>query len=990
MVFRRGFWLSVLVVLALSMPLWQTLSSWAYPYTPLPYQPGFTDGKVLSGAAVDYASPTLADLDGDGNLDIVIGGRDAMVYAVDSDGVLLWQFDAAAALNAVAPIAGTSRIDSAVAVGDLDGNGQIEVVIAASAEAGHLSGYNGGVVVLNRLGVLQPGWPQLSLDHGTPESRDGYMEGFYSSPALGDLDGDGDLEIVAGSWDMRVYAWHHDGSLVKGWPRFAFDSVWSSPALADLDRDGRLEVIIGVDAHDPGIGGYLHVFRYDATEMPGFPKGIDQTIYSSPAIADLNGDGWLDIVVGTGNYYAGAEYAVYAWDRLGNALPGWPAATGGYVLGAPSVGDIDGDSQPEVVVGCNDGKAYAFNGNGSAVSGWPVTVQDNLGNTGPLNYSSPVLANFDADAAPEVFINHFCDTVVLDGNGTYLTHVGNSGASGKPNMYMLYAWCLGTTPAVADIDQDGYLEIVRAGGQGQPAGGGNALLYVWESDRTPATTVWPMFRHDAMHHATYQPGVELRARVVSHTLPEIMVPGESRTAQIVLENTGTVAWTSSASHRLGAASADPFAPNARVDLAPGESVEPGQRKTFTITLQAPATPGFYETAWRMLRDGSGWFGQSAFLRIKVGNEPAFYVLSKVNSGSGGVYAGGLASALVAPAFDNWPAAKGFGFLHDFRGYQFLDTAGGVWQGGSAQAIGGHGLIPYAQEVLIGRNDTTYYVIDGYGNVTYGAGTYPFSPAPPTFAQSVIRSAALTADNRGIYTLEGNGNVYTGGNAPTLTPATPNFGADIAKRIKLTANGAGYYVLDAYGRIWTGGAAPAIAPNYAYHVDEDWARDFELTADGQGYYLLDKEGNIYTGGTAVPPTINLTPVWTGQNVALDLAVADSRILETTYLSVSPASLGFLSLPDESREYSLRLTTVGFELAVTWSASESMPWLSMSAVSGISPATLTLSVDTAGLAVGTYTGVITFSSPDVENSPVEVTVQLVVASVLYEVYLPLVLR
>ena len=94
--------------------------------------------------------------------------------------------------------------------------------------------------------------------------------------------------------------------------------------------------------------------------MKGFPKVIDQTIYSSPAIADLDGDGWLDIVAGTGNFYAGRGYAVYAWDRAGNPLPGWPVATGGYVISVPSVGDIDGDGQPEVIVGCNDGKVYAF------------------------------------------------------------------------------------------------------------------------------------------------------------------------------------------------------------------------------------------------------------------------------------------------------------------------------------------------------------------------------------------------------------------------------------------------------------------------------------------------------------------------------------------------------------------------------------------------------------------------------------------------------
>ncbi|NIV40099.1 MAG: hypothetical protein GWN58_65055, partial [Anaerolineae bacterium] len=53
--------------------------------------------------------------------------------------------------------------------------------------------------------------------------------------------------------------------------------------------------------------------------------------------------------------------------------------------------------------------------------------------------------------------------------------------------------------------------------------------------------------------------------------------------------------------------------------------------------------------------------------------------------------------------------------------------------------------------------------------------------------------------------------------------------------------------------------------------------FELTDNELGYYLLDREGRIHTGGMAVPPTQNLTPVWAGQDMALDLVVVDSRAL-----------------------------------------------------------------------------------------------------------------
>ena len=111
-----------------------------------------------------------------------------------------------------------------------------------------------------------------------------------------------------------------------------------------------------------------------------------------------------------------------------------------------------------------------------SVPGFPVIVYDNLGNTAALNYSSPVLANFDGDPEPEIWINHFCDTIVFDKDGTQLTHTEAYGASDKPTMYMFYAWCLANTPAVGDIDNDGKLEIVRGGGNDQANGWQRAAL----------------------------------------------------------------------------------------------------------------------------------------------------------------------------------------------------------------------------------------------------------------------------------------------------------------------------------------------------------------------------------------------------------------------------------------------------------------------------------------------------------------------------------
>lgn len=966
----------------------------AWPMDPLSDQPGFEGGKVLQGAAA-ASSIVLADLNGDIQEEIIVGGSDGWVYAVLSDGTLLWQFSAGDAISAAARSPGGGRIEATPAVADLDGDGWNEVVVAIVPPSDKLVNHNGGIVVLDHSGVLQPGWPQLTLDN----TQDGFAEGVFSSPSVGDLDGDGDLEIVAGSWDMHVYAWHHDGQLVDGWPRFTAETVFSSPAIADLDDDGHFEVIIGLESHEyPPMnlldGGYLYVYRGDGSVLSGFPKYIEQTIDSSPAIGDLDGDGALDIVVGTGTWFAEKGYAIYAWDRYGNPLSGWPVSTGGYVLSSPSLGDIDGDGLPEVIVGCNDGKIYAFNADGTRVLGWPVVLSDNFGNPGSVSWASPVLANFDSDPLPEVFINHWCDTVVLDGDGTYLTHIGDT-PDGKPTIWMGNVWCPHTTPAVGDIDKDDKLEIIRAGGD-DLYNQGNLLLRVWESDRTPASVTWPMFRYDSAHYALFRQAPETDAEVISHTLPKIMAPGTSHRAYITLKNTGTDPWLEASFDRLAALPNDPLAVETRAYLDSGESISPGQQKIFSVTLQAPDALGYYTTEWRMIREGEAFFGRSVVQRVKVGNEPSFYVLYRNEEGSsnasGGVYAGGLALSVSAPlGLENWWVVQSLGFVPQRPNQYFiLDSYGTIWCGGNRDCFGSHA--PWgieAQEILMLDHGKSFYVLDKYGNIYNGYGAYSISPLPLTFSDPIIRSAALTPDERGIYVLDGYGNVHTGGTAPTLSPTTPNFDADIAQRIKLTADGTGYYVLDAYGRVWNGGTATTIETNYEPHIGEDWARDFELTADGQGYYLLDKEGNIYTGGTAVTPTVNLPPVWPGQDVAVDLAVADSRVLKAPMLAVTPGQLAFMTIPGQTRSAALQISNAG-DGTLNWSADSDQDWLTVTPESGSAPAALTISVDPASLLVGSYEATITIDSEEAANSPISIPVHLYVVETIYPIYLPLVSR
>jgi hypothetical protein len=126
----------------------------------------------------------------------------------------------------------------------------------------------------------------------------------HSSPAIGDIDGDGRVEAVVGGGDVyhhgdgkRVFAWHvDDGSTVAGWPVTTGGVTNSSPALGDVTGDGVPEVAIGSG------DGILRVIRGNGqmywTRQLRFINSPGHAILASPIIADMNGDGRNDVGVG--------------------------------------------------------------------------------------------------------------------------------------------------------------------------------------------------------------------------------------------------------------------------------------------------------------------------------------------------------------------------------------------------------------------------------------------------------------------------------------------------------------------------------------------------------------------------------------------------------------------------------------------------------------------------------------------------------------------
>lgn len=265
------------------------------------------------------------------------------------------------------------------------------------------------VTVYKGDGTVYPGWPRM-INH-VPAS----------SAAVGDITGDGHPEIIAESYSS-LYAWHANGDTVAGFPFNMPNSdvnSYSSPVLADLDGDNNREIVFGT--HVLGGGGYVYALKNNGTILTGWPKYTPYWIYSPPAVGFIDGDNVLDIAIGDGGGTISGSpiFKLYAWNKNGVALTGFPVTGLWSINDQPVIADIDNDNISEIIIDDNTtqsgmGKYLAFNHNGTLVSGWPIFT------TGTSFFHTPCLLDIDN--------NNILDIIGAGTEGT--------GSSAYTNLYL--------------------------------------------------------------------------------------------------------------------------------------------------------------------------------------------------------------------------------------------------------------------------------------------------------------------------------------------------------------------------------------------------------------------------------------------------------------------------------------------------------------------------------------------------------------------------
>ncbi len=417
------------------------------------------------------------------------------------------------------------------AIADLDGDGTVEIVVAS---------LSGQLTVWHADGTVMDGFPLMLPMDNIPYTEPGFEldYGMFAAPVLEDLDGDGSYEIILAAMDQHIHVYRTDGSVQPGFPvllrhvnqqgESEGTRIVSTPAVGDIDGDGLPDIIAATN-EEPGSStrysvayavypdGNLHAGGAIHDGWPIYARGafngdllpyVGEGAPGCPALADMDGDGTLELAffsIGDSGYVYntsdGSEYL-----KLANVVNDFGAksnaseeAFAACTINSPSFGDMDNDGVLDLAMG-SAGWAYAegmldggrrhdhdhlislwSGADGAFFKGFPQVMED------MQFFMNPAIADLDGDGMAEV----------LNGSGGFMVHAFNIEGE-EPAGWPKFTgqWLLGS-PALGDIDGDGYLDVLT--------GTRNGWLYAWNTEvlAADANIQWANMHHDLRNTGNY-------------------------------------------------------------------------------------------------------------------------------------------------------------------------------------------------------------------------------------------------------------------------------------------------------------------------------------------------------------------------------------------------------------------------------------------------------------------------------------------------------
>ena len=360
-----------------------------------------------------------------------------------------------------------------ISVGDIDGDGNNEVVCAADKRSGIRHGFIWAFHFESGADVV--GWP---VDLGDIHEMDMVLGNFDDNPL--------DLEIAVGfvytfgGDELTVHVLDGDGTVLNGWPQsvdinFLSQVYLSAGNIDNLDSD---EIVIACHK-TTYYQSPIYVFHSNGQLASGWPIQGNGPFVSPAVLCNLDGDNDHEVVAATVN--AGHAGRIYAWKPNGTTVSGWPAPYNAFDL---SVGDLDSDDQPEIIASYSNNDYWAdhlavINRHGTKLLSKQLIVR-----------TAATLGNADYDTDSEIIIPSWDgDLHVMDIDGQNLAGFP---VNMRPEIQ-------GYQSALGDLDGDGDIEIVQL----DPS---TDQIHAFDLKALKAQRPdWPMVRHDGRRSSFWTP-----------------------------------------------------------------------------------------------------------------------------------------------------------------------------------------------------------------------------------------------------------------------------------------------------------------------------------------------------------------------------------------------------------------------------------------------------------------------------------------------------
>ncbi len=246
--------------------------------------------------APNYSAIAVADLDGDNDREIIAGA---------SDGIYIWHHNGTP--YTANPVYGNSGylLYSSPVVCDLDRNGKKDIILAGLKKPGSGNPTEGMIFVIRQDNTAAQGW-SLMQGWGTAQTFPVAPLNLSQEVSVGDLYGDGYVEVITLGEDV-IKIWDSNGTLISSTSLPGISGVLNTPVLADVDGDDTIEILAISQAE-----GKLYAINPDGTSTLGFPLRTDNTFRRiSPCVADVDNNGKSEIIVSAVN-------KVYMWETNSN------------------------------------------------------------------------------------------------------------------------------------------------------------------------------------------------------------------------------------------------------------------------------------------------------------------------------------------------------------------------------------------------------------------------------------------------------------------------------------------------------------------------------------------------------------------------------------------------------------------------------------------------------------------------------------------------